>query len=112
MVKELEDAPRDEVAVLLDASAGAVAGTPPASSFDVQVRAAGSILRAHALRGRRAVLVVTSRERDQRRIGADRGAWRGALELLAAAEPDGRAPSAPCSAERRARRRRRSTSSS
>ena len=37
MVKELEDAPRDEIAVLLDADASAASG----ESFDVQVRAAG-----------------------------------------------------------------------
>src|SRR5207248_5535973 len=54
MVKDLEDAPRDEVAVLLDADRAAVAGTPPESSFDAQVRAAGSILRSHVRRGRRA----------------------------------------------------------
>jgi uncharacterized protein (DUF58 family) len=41
MVKELEDAPRDEVAILLDADPDAVHG----DSFDVQVRAAGSVLR-------------------------------------------------------------------
>lgn len=92
MVKELEDAPRDEVAVVLDASARPVAGTPPDSAFDLQVRAAGSILRAHTVRGRRAVLVVTSRERELTRLGADGGAWRGALEALAAVEPDGTAP--------------------
>jgi uncharacterized protein (DUF58 family) len=92
MVKELEDAPRDEVAVVLDASARAVAGTPPDSTFDLQVRAAGSVLRAHALRGRRTVLVVTSQERELRRLGGDGGAWRTVLEALAAAEPDGTTP--------------------
>ena len=55
MVKELEDMPHDEVAVLLDADEHAVVG----ESFDVQVRAAGSILRAHALAGRRSLLTVT-----------------------------------------------------
>jgi uncharacterized protein (DUF58 family) len=60
MVKDLEDSPRDEVAVLLDADGSAVGGTPPESSFDVQVRAAGSILRSHVRRGRRAVLVVNA----------------------------------------------------
>src|SRR5207244_7669851 len=49
MVKELEDSPRDEIAVLLDADAKAVVG----ESFDVQVRAAGSILDADGRRGRR-----------------------------------------------------------
>jgi uncharacterized protein (DUF58 family) len=60
MVKELEDAPRDEVAVLLDADASVVVGEPPETSFELQVQVAGSILHAHARRGRRASLVVNS----------------------------------------------------
>ena len=92
MVKELEDAPRDETAVLLDASAGNVAGTPPDSSFDMQVRAAGSILAAHARRGRRAVLVVNSAAREHQQVRAEDADWHRALELLAAAEPTGETP--------------------
>jgi uncharacterized protein (DUF58 family) len=92
MVKDLEDAPRDEVAVLLDADGSAVAGTPPESSFDAQVRAAGSILRSHVRRGRRAVLVVNSALPSAQRVHSSDGDWRRALELLAAVEPDARAP--------------------
>jgi uncharacterized protein (DUF58 family) len=92
MVKELEDAPRDEVAVVLDADAGSVAGAPPDSSFDMQVRAAGSILRAHVLRGRRSVLVVSSALAESRRIHSSDGDWRAALELLAAVEPTASVP--------------------
>lgn len=88
MVKELEDAPRDEIAVLLDADPAAVTG----ESFDVQVRAAGSILRAHASRGRRAVLAVNSAERPTVRVSSLDGGWLAALGLLAAAEPDGVRP--------------------
>ena len=73
MVKELEDAPRDEVAVLLDEVAG-----PGRTAFDVQVRAAGSLLLAQARRGRRAVLIVNGAART--------------YDLLAAVEPDGAAP--------------------
>jgi uncharacterized protein (DUF58 family) len=94
MVKELEDAPRDEVAVLLDASSSAVAGTPPDSSFDVQVRAAGSLLNAHARRGRRALLVVNGLDPTTQRLRDAGGEWRSALELLAAAEPTGTTPAA------------------
>jgi uncharacterized protein (DUF58 family) len=94
MVKELEDEPRDEVAVLLDASAGTLAGTPPDSSFDMQVRAAGSILRAHARRGRRVALVVNSAGRETLSLRGEEGDWRGAMELLAAAEPNGVTPAA------------------
>jgi len=88
MVKELEDAPRDELAVVLDAGAGAV----PGESFDVQVRAAGSILDAYVRRGRRAVLVVNGERPESQRVhspAADRGR---ALEVLAAVEPFGNAP--------------------
>ena len=88
MVKELEDAPHDEVAVLLDADGRAVVG----ESFDVQVRAAGSILRAHALRGRRGVLTLTSNPPESCHVATFDGEWRLALELLAAAEPTGSEP--------------------
>jgi uncharacterized protein (DUF58 family) len=99
MVKELEDAPRDEVAVLLDADARATAGTPPDSSFDMQVRAAGSILLSHVRRKRRAALIVNSALRETQRVqSADRD-WRLALEVLAAVEPTGETPVAALLAE-------------
>lgn len=88
MVKELEDAPRDQIAVILDADATAVVG----ESFDVQVRAAGSILRAHAAHGRRAVLAVNSAARPTARVASLEGDWLAALGVLAAAEPDGGRP--------------------
>jgi uncharacterized protein (DUF58 family) len=91
MVKELEDAPRDEVAVVLDADPAAVVG----ESFDVQVRAAGSLLLAHVHRGRRALLVINSGRQEQQRVRSAEGDWRGALDLLAAAEP---APGPPLAA--------------
>jgi uncharacterized protein (DUF58 family) len=88
MVKELEDAPRDEIAVVLDGDASAVVG----ESFDVQVRAAGSLLRAHALRGRRAVLVVNAAAAESHRVHSDAGEWQSALELLASVEPTAGTP--------------------
>jgi uncharacterized protein (DUF58 family) len=88
MVKELEDAPRDEIAVILDADSSAVVG----ESFDVQVRAAGSILRAHAAHGRQAVLAVNSATRPVARVSSLEGDWHAALGVLAAAEPDGMRP--------------------
>jgi uncharacterized protein (DUF58 family) len=88
MVKELEDAPRDEIAVLLDADARSVVG----ESFDVQVRAAGSILEAFVRRGRRAVLVIDANRREVQRVHAPTSDWRRALELLAAAEATGTTP--------------------
>jgi uncharacterized protein (DUF58 family) len=92
MVKELEDSPRDEVAVLLDGDPAAVAGSPPDSSFDVAVRVAGSILLAQVQRGRRCVLVLNTAGRDVQAVSNDGPEWQRALELLAAAEPDARGP--------------------
>jgi uncharacterized protein (DUF58 family) len=88
MVKELEDAPRDEIAVLLDAQRGAVAG----ESFDVQVRAAASILEAYVRRNRRAVLVVNAAERAAQQVHSPASDRLRALELLAAVEPTATAP--------------------
>jgi uncharacterized protein (DUF58 family) len=95
MVKELEDAPRDEIAVLLDADARAVVG----GSFDMQVRAAGSIVESYIRRGRRAVLVVNSERREVQHVHSPAADWRRALELLAAVEPTGRTPAARLLAE-------------
>jgi uncharacterized protein (DUF58 family) len=87
MVKELEDAPRDEVAVLLDGDATAIAD----EGFEVAVRAAGSILRAHLRRGRRCALVVNSAARESQAIASESD-WRRSLEVLAAAQSDARTP--------------------
>ncbi len=89
MIKELEDAPRDEVVVLLDTACGST-GQPPDSSFDMQVRAAGSILLSHVRRGRRSVLVLNRSVVETTHIAGADGDRVKALELLAAAEPDGR----------------------
>jgi len=94
MVKELEDAPRDEVAVLLDGDAAGVAGTSPDSSFDAAVRAAGSILLAQVRRGRRSILALNTAGRETQAVTSDGPEWQRALELLAAAEPDARTPAA------------------
>lgn len=88
MVKELQDEPRDEVAILLDAHGPS--GTH--DSFDAQVRAAGSLLRAQVVRDRRAVLVVNSLRQEVVRVQTAMGEWREALEVLASAEPDGQLP--------------------
>ncbi len=92
MVKEFEDSPRDEVAVLLDGDAAGVAGSAPDSSFDAAVRAAGSILHAHVRGGRPAVLVLNTREREVQPVATDGPAWEQALGVLAGAVPDARTP--------------------
>jgi uncharacterized protein (DUF58 family) len=83
MVKELEDSPREDVAVVLDAWWGC-----PRPLFDVAVRAAGSILQAYARRSRSAALVLGAANVEVQRVQAE-GDWRRALELLAGAEADG-----------------------
>jgi uncharacterized protein (DUF58 family) len=95
MVKELEDAPRDEIAVLLDADARAVVG----GSFDTQVRAAGSIVEAYVRRGKRVALVVNSERRDLQHVHSPAADWSRALELLATVEPTGRTSAARLLAE-------------
>jgi uncharacterized protein (DUF58 family) len=79
MVKELEDAPRDELAVLLDCAG---AGEP----FEVAVRCAGSVLQAYERQSRRAALVLNAGARRSERDFA------AALELLASVRADPAAP--------------------
>ena len=85
MVKDLEDAPRDEVAVLLDGHAA------PGEGFELAVRAAGSILQAHLRRNRRCALIVNSAARESQAVSSESD-WRRALEVLAGAEPTARTP--------------------
>jgi uncharacterized protein (DUF58 family) len=90
MVKELEDTARDGVVVLLDCDPAGAVGTPPDSSFDAAVRAAGSILQAHAARGRSATLVTTGSDGQVVPVRSTRGDLGGAVTCLAAACADAR----------------------
>jgi uncharacterized protein (DUF58 family) len=87
MVKDLEDSPRDEIAVVLDAQAA----TAARDSFDVQVRAAGSVLQAYTRRGRRALLAINAHAPAYHRV-TSAGDWHAAYDALAAAEPTGASP--------------------
>jgi hypothetical protein len=82
---------------------GACTGRPPRAvvgeSFDVQVRAAGSILDAYVRRGRRGVLVLNSERREVQHVHSPAADWRRALELLAAVEATGDTPVARLLAE-------------
>ena len=92
MVRELEDAPRDSIAVVLDTEASTVAGARGDSSLDDAVRAAAGIVRAHALRSRRALLVIGAPQpgiHAVRSVGRD---WDQALDALAAVEPAAATP--------------------
>jgi uncharacterized protein (DUF58 family) len=87
MVKELEDTAHDGVVVLLDCDSRCATGVPPDASFDAAVRVAGSLLQAHASRGRLATLVSTGRARAVVPVRSP-GDLDGAVGQLAAAEPD------------------------
>ena len=91
MVKELEDASHDGVVVVLDCDPAGVVGVAPDSSFDAAVRIAGSILQAHALRGRAVMLASTGRGAVQVPVRSAHAELGGAVMTLAAALPD-----APC----------------
>jgi uncharacterized protein (DUF58 family) len=60
MVKELDDAPREDLAVVLDQDAAGVAGPPGGTSFDAAVRAVGALALAHLQRNRRVALLGTA----------------------------------------------------
>jgi uncharacterized protein (DUF58 family) len=90
MVKELDDAPRDTMAVLLDCHSAGAVGEPPGSSFDTAVRAAGSVLRLYAARGRRCTLLTTGASPAAVEVCSLQSDFRAALDTLAAVEPDGR----------------------
>ncbi len=92
MVRELEDAPRESVAVVLDVDADSVAGPSGASSLDDAVRAAAGLVHAHALRSRRVLLVVAAPDPVVQRVRGVGPDWELALDALAAAEPCRAAP--------------------
>ena len=87
MVRELEDAPRDSVAIVLDVDARGVAGDAGRSSLDDAVRAAAGVTRAHAGRSRRALLVVAAPQPGIHRVQSLGRDWDAALDALAAVEP-------------------------
>ncbi len=87
MVKELQDMPRDEACVVLDGEAASLRGESPESTFDVQVRAAASLLRRMSDAGQRTSLVIHAAQRGRQRLGyGGAGDWAAVLGDLAAAE--------------------------
>ena len=101
MVKELEDAPRDEIAVVLDAEASAVAGRASTCRCARQARSCA--------RTRPTAAAPCSRSTPRRgrasRVSSLDGDWLAALGLLAAAEPDGTRPVVELLAREAGRRR-------
>ena len=87
MVKELDDAPRDDIAVVLDQDLDGVAGPPGRSSFDAAVRAAGALALAHVLWNRRVALVGTAPASEAVRVHSVGHDWEVALDALAEVMP-------------------------
>jgi uncharacterized protein (DUF58 family) len=87
MVKELQDTPRDEACVVLDGESAAVIGIAPDSTFDMQVRAAASLLRRMSDAGQRSSLVIHAAQR-----GLGSGDWAAVLGELAAVEANAPRP--------------------
>jgi uncharacterized protein (DUF58 family) len=92
MVKDLREAPRDDVVVVLQCERATVVGPRGDTSFDAQVRVAGGLLRAVVGRGRRAAFVLGTRRPEMFRITSLDGDWDAAFAALAAVEPDGELP--------------------
>ena len=90
MVKKLEDTPRDTVVVLLDCDPAGASGQSPESSFDAAVRAAGSMLKVYATRGRKATLVTSGSGGVVVQVSSLAEDFRSVLGVLAAVEPDAR----------------------
>jgi uncharacterized protein (DUF58 family) len=88
MVKELEESADDGVLVLLDCDPAGAVGIPPDSSFDAAVRAAGSVLQAHAERGRATALTQTSGGDAAVSVRTGHNDLDAALYALAATSPD------------------------
>jgi uncharacterized protein (DUF58 family) len=87
MVKELDDAPRDELVVVLDQDPEGIAGEPGSSSFDAAVRAVGALALTHALWSRRVVIVGSSQSFDAVRVSSAGHDWELALDALAGVVP-------------------------
>ena len=87
MVRELEDAPQDGLAVLLDVEAATVAGDAGDTSLDAAVRVAAGLARAHTLRSRSSLLLIGTPEPQVHRLGSLGREWESALDALAAVEP-------------------------
>jgi uncharacterized protein (DUF58 family) len=108
MVKELDDAPRDDIAVVLDQDLDGVAGPLGRSSFDAAVRAAGAVALAHVLWNRRVALVGTAPASEAVRVHSVGHDWEIALDALAEVMPEAgahadRALRSPAAAVSRAR---------
>lgn len=87
MVRELDDTPRESIAVVLDVDAASVVGPRGDSSLDDAVRAAAGLVRAHVLRSRNVLLAIATAEPLLQRVRGQGRDWELVLDALAAVEP-------------------------
>jgi uncharacterized protein (DUF58 family) len=99
MVKEMQDTPRDEAAVVLDGDPAGECGSLGDSSFDAAVRAAASMLAWLVEGGQRCSLIVHRASRTRVRITTGGSDWPTALGELAVARADAARPLAALLAE-------------
>jgi len=92
MVRELEDAPRDSVAIVLDVDASSQAGPRGSSSLDESVRVVAGLAHAYAVRSRRALVVLATPAPVLLRLHGLGRDWEEVLDALAAVEPVAGAP--------------------
>lgn len=86
MVRELEDASRVDVLVIVDPGDRAVAA--PADELDALLRSAAALARTLARSDLEAVLAVEGARRERVPLDGTAAAWGAALDALSAAEPD------------------------
>jgi uncharacterized protein (DUF58 family) len=87
IVKELDDAPREDLALVLDQDAAGVAGPPGSTSFDAAVRAVGALALAHLRWGRRIALLGTAPGFAPVLADSTGHDWEVMLDALAGVEP-------------------------
>ena len=92
MLREMEEPAGSDVTLLLDGTAAHVVGELPDTSYELALRATGSIA-DFALRSGRGVNLLRHEKRwRQARLTADAGGRRQLLETLAEASPDAPSP--------------------
>jgi uncharacterized protein (DUF58 family) len=87
MVKELDDAPREDLALVLDQDAAGVAGPPGGTSFDAAVRAVGALALAYLQWNRRVALLGTAPGFTPVLADSPGHDWEVVLDALAEVEP-------------------------
>ena len=92
MLREMEEPAGSDVTLLLDCTAAHVVGEPPDTSFELALKATGSIADFALRTGRGVNLLRHEKKWRQARLAADGGGRRQLLEALAEASPNALVP--------------------